>query len=234
MQVHQHQLLVAALNGQVTDQQAALQIGRAHRPGEGTGQGNALRTVNGVIRGGEHAAVHLADGRQGEGDEGAGVVQGVGGVGPGKKGALVNAVCTGGVGVHLLQHDQIRGVLAVQQLRYIQQVGFHPDPVRGFHVLAAVHEEVRVAAQTRITDVPAQHRQALPLGQGRGVFVKGGEVQFFHSIRLIFRNAQPGDQPGGRRHDHQDDDEQHFKKSFHRIDLHLSFNRHYYNRILSY
>ena len=61
------------------------------------------------------------------------------------------------------------------------------------------------------------------LGGGIGLSTPSPQ-QLLHRLRFIFRDTQPSDQPHGRQGDCQNHDQQHFKKSFHRIDLRFTFN----------
>ena len=209
MQVHQHQRAVTARDGKIADQQAALQVGGADRPGKGTGQRDPLRLRDAVLRHGIEPAVHLADGRQGKGNKIAGIVEGVD---PGKihiaacqVRGLVDAIGTGGVGVHLLQQDQIRCFAAVQIGVDAVKVFAHGVGARGLDLLAAVHKEVRVLAQTAVAHVPAEHVQVLARGQQ---LVRGlQQRQVLHGLGLIFCRRQPAEQTA-RSQDKDEDQDQ--------------------------
>ena len=204
MEIHQHQLPVCPRQGHIAHQQAPLQIRRGHRPGEGAGQGDALGTLQLQPADGLHAAVDLADGGQGIGHKVAGVVQCVGTgkhivpistepvpVLPG----LIHAVAAPGAGVHLLEKIHIR-ILAAQEIHDAAEIGAALC-FRGLDALAAVHEKVRLSAQTGVSGVQGQDLHRVPHGH-RPVLTGGFHGDVLHRRGFILPHRQPQHQGHGR------------------------------------
>ena len=160
MQIDEHKLLVAALDGQIADEQAALEICGAYRPTERARQGDALRRRYLVPRRREQAAVDSAYRRPRNRDIGAGVVQRVNTVAADYVCALVNAVGARGIHVHLLKHHQIRGQYA-QRVGDAVEVLFDGSLIGGGFLRAAIHKEVLVLTESCVANVPAQNGQLL-------------------------------------------------------------------------
>ena len=217
MEVDQHQLLVRALDRQIAHQQAALEVGDAQRPGEGAGQRQALRAFDVVAGGGQQAAVDLAHRHlrgQRHRHEGAGIVEREYGVAAAELLGLVDAVGTGGIGIDLLQQDQVRLPFAVVD-RAVDpgQVFADLHFVRRAGAFAAVHEEIGSGAEAGIADVPAEQVDALPGRQRVRVDRGGEEFHRFPVCGLIFGIAQPADQAAEADHNNQNKNKQQLQQA---------------------
>ena len=168
VEIHEHELLVAAVYRQIAYEQAALEVCRADRPLERTRQGNALGAVDLIIRCCEQAAVYAADRRQGIGHEAAGIVECVDALRAGEHGALVDVIGARRIDVDLLKHDEV-GPHIVKHVLNAAEVFQNLLLIGGLHACAAVHEEVGVLTEPGIADVPA-HDAELPVRRDERAF----------------------------------------------------------------
>ena len=218
VQVHQHQLLLAPLDGQVAHQQAALQIHDPQRPVEGAGEGDPLRRVDPEIGFGQQTAVDLSDGviedGLGIGHKGADVVRRVVAVAGGQAHGLIGTVGAVAIHVHLLQQHHVV-IAALQRLLDPPQIAAHRGFISGTDGLSAVHDEILLRTQSRIADVPAQQIQR-GLGQQRGFGLVADGLQLLNGIGDVFRHAEPAHQACQTQQDHQHDDQQCFAEILHK------------------
>ena len=189
MQVHEHELLLQAVDGDAGDEQTALEIGDAHRPRERARQAVTRGSRDVVAAVGRNAGVHAADGfRDGIGHIITGIVQG--------KAALivleiefilpplVIAVAALRIRVDLLQHHEV-GVRTADEVLDAEHILPHGLCIGRSDALAAVHEEVLPGVQPAVAGIERQHADGLAarelalaqdvaalcvLGIGRAVF----------------------------------------------------------------
>ena len=153
----------SVLHGHALHQQAALEVGHTHGPGEGHRQAFARGLRHVQVRKGNQAAFHLAKRRPGEGHKIAFVVVRYGhvqrqamAVGIG----LIDIIAAVGIEVHLLEKVDIH-ILARQLTEDAVHVVAHNLLALRPHHGAAIHEEILIAAQPAIAGVKAEHVQPL-------------------------------------------------------------------------
>ena len=215
VQVHYNELGVGSLNVTVADKQAALEVRHTNRPAKGAGKGNAFRSGDFVVGNRHKAAVHLADGGQGERNVGAGIVQGVGG------GALcagevvfplVNAVGTLGIGVNLLQKADV-GTGGSDNFAHSVKVFANGGFVAGGGVFTAVHEEICLLAKPCIAGVEAEQLYIFLLGEGLCRLEIIG-FRLLDGGGLVLGDGKPADEHDGENEHGGDEHAEHLQNFF--------------------
>ena len=217
MEVDEHELRVRALEVNIHRHQAALEVGHRHRPLKRTRQGNALGRDDGRGRERHDAGAHLADRRDGVRHEGTFIVARVRGVQSGLGAhafGLFDAVGAGrGVGLDLLQEREV-GIEIFHGADDAVHVLFHDSLARRTHLLAAVHEEIGLFAQSGVADVPRQDGHAVARGKaGDAVLAVGHDGGLGLDIQL--RGGQPDEQRGDQADQNGQNDEYDLERFFH-------------------
>ena len=217
MEVDEHELHVRAFEINIYRHQAALEVGNRYRPLERARQGDALGRGDRCARERHDSGTHLADRRDGVGHKIAFVVAGVRGVASGLCAhafSLFDAVGAGrGVGLDLLQEREV-GVEIFHGADDAVHVLFHDSLARRTHLLAAVHEEIGLFAQSGVADVPRQDGHAVARGKaGDAVLAVGHDGGFGLDIQL--RGGQPDEQRGDQADNDGQNDQNDLERFFH-------------------
>ena len=217
VEVDEHELSVRALEVDIHRHQAALEVGHRYRPLERARQGDALGRGDGRGRERHDAGAHLADRRDGVGHEGTFVVARVRGVESGLGAhpfGLFNAVGAGrGVGLDLLQEREV-GVQLLHGADDAVHILLYDGLARRAHLLATVHEEIGLLAQSGVADVPRQDGHAVARGEAGGAVLAvrhdGGL-----GLDIQLRGGQPDEQRGDQADQNGQNDEYDLERFFH-------------------
>ena len=206
MEIDQHQLPIASLHSHTGNQKTPLDVGGTHRPAKGTGQADALRIIPyGMGSDGSQAPLDPPHRRQGNRHEGAFIIvskRSVSGNGIGKRGKLIHTFGTGGVHIHLLDQPGV-GIVLAQEVPDSLHIRFHDFLAGRIHHSTAIHKEVRITAKAGISHIPGIHRHGG--AHGSALSALDEPIRCLHVLRLVFRNAQIGDQSCQCQHDNAKD-----------------------------